>query len=67
MLIVARRRDGSITIGDRVEIGILEIVRKQVTMGIQAPREIGVHRREVRERIQHAQHGEPSEGRMGRS
>jgi carbon storage regulator len=68
MLIVARRRDESIMIGDHVEIRILEIARKQVKIGVQAPREISLHRREVWERIkQGGQHGEPNEGETGRS
>ena len=56
MLVVTRKRNQSIMIRDDVEIKILGIRENQVKVGILAPKEVPVHRREVYERIQR---GEP--------
>jgi len=60
MLVVSRRRDESIMIRDDIEVKIIDIRQNQVKVGITAPREIPVHRREVYERIkaQEAQQAE---------
>lgn len=47
MLVLTRKIDQSIMIGDDVEIVVLEINGSQVRLGVRAPREIRVHRREV--------------------
>lgn len=52
MLILTRRVDEALLIGDDVTITVLEIRGNQVRLGINAPREITVHREEVYERIQ---------------
>jgi carbon storage regulator len=52
MLVLARKRDQSIMIGDDVEIVVVEVHRDQVKLGITAPRHIAVHRKEVYEEIQ---------------
>lgn len=52
MLVLSRQRDESICIGDDVVITIIDIRGDKVRLGIEAPRETGVHRREVLERIQ---------------
>ena len=41
MLIVRRRRGESITIGDEIEIEILDISPTQVKVGIRAPKDVG--------------------------
>jgi carbon storage regulator len=51
MLVVSRRRNESIMIADNVEVKIIDIRQNQVKVGITAPTEIPVHRREVYERI----------------
>jgi carbon storage regulator len=51
MLVVARRKNESIMIQDDIEVTILEIRCNQVKIGIEAPRDIPVNRREVYERI----------------
>ena len=56
MLVVTRKRNQSIMIRDDVEVKILGIRENQVKIGILAPKEVPVHRREVYERIQR---GEP--------
>jgi len=52
MLILTRRIGESIIIGDNIEIRVLDIRGFQARLGIEAPKEIGVHREEIYERIQ---------------
>ena len=52
MLVLSRRKDESIMIGDDVEITIVDIRGDKVRLGITAPKNIPVHRREVYEAIQ---------------
>jgi carbon storage regulator len=52
MLILARKINESIMIGDQVEISIVDIKGDQVKLGISAPRQVKVYRREVYQMIQ---------------
>jgi carbon storage regulator len=52
MLVLSRGRDESIVIGDNIVVTIVDIRRDKVRLGIEAPNEIPVHRREVYEAIQ---------------
>ena len=52
MLVLSRRKDESIMIGDDVEITIVDIRGQKVRLGITAPKNIPVPRREVYEAIQ---------------
>lgn len=52
MLILSRRTDESIVIGDEVTITILSVKGKQVRIGINAPPHVSVHREEIYQRIQ---------------
>jgi carbon storage regulator len=52
MLVLSRQKDESIVIGDDVEITIVDVRGDKVRLGITAPREIPVHRREVYDAIQ---------------
>ncbi len=52
MLVLSRQRDQSIIIGDDVVITIVDVRGDKVKLGIQAPKEISVHRQEVYEAIQ---------------
>jgi len=52
MLVLSRQRDESIMIGDNVVVTIVDIRGDKVRLGIEAPGEIPVHRREVYEAIQ---------------
>lgn len=52
MLVLSRQRDESIMIGDNVQITVVDIRGDKVRLGIVAPAEIAVHRKEVYEAIQ---------------
>ncbi|MEM7625099.1 MAG: carbon storage regulator CsrA [Planctomycetota bacterium] len=52
MLVLSRQRDETIMIGDDVEITVVDIRGDKVRLGINAPRTIQVHRKEVYEAIQ---------------
>lgn len=54
MLVLSRKLNQSIMIGDNVRIVVVSVDRDQVKLGIDAPREIAVHRSEVFEEIQRA-------------
>ena len=52
MLILARRIGESIMVGDQVEISVVDIKGDQVKLGIKAPAQVKVYRREVYAAIQ---------------
>ncbi len=52
MLVLSRQRDESIIIGENIVVTIVDIRGDKVRLGIEAPTEIPVHRREVFEAIQ---------------
>ena len=52
MLVLSRQRDESIMIGDEVEITIVDVRGDKVRLGINAPKHIPVHRREIYNAIQ---------------
>jgi carbon storage regulator len=52
MLVLSRQRDESIMIGDNVQVTIVDIRGDKVRLGIIAPTEIPVHRKEVYDAIQ---------------
>jgi carbon storage regulator len=51
MLVLARRVDEVIMIGDDISITVIKLVDGRVRLGIQAPKEIPVHRLEVYDAI----------------
>ncbi|MCL1864424.1 MAG: carbon storage regulator CsrA [Spirochaetes bacterium] len=51
MLVLARRLNESIMIGDDIEIIVIDIKGDQVKLGIKAPRKITVHRKEIYQEI----------------
>jgi len=52
MLILSRKINETINIGDKVEVSIIDIRGDQVKIGIKAPREVKVYRQEVYKAIQ---------------
>ncbi len=52
MLVLTRKPNQAIVIGDDIRIVVVSVDRDQVRIGIEAPREISVHRAEVYEEIQ---------------
>jgi carbon storage regulator len=51
MLVLSRRLDETLIIGDDIKIKVLGISGNQIRIGIEAPKEISVHREEVYLRI----------------
>ena len=47
MLVLTRKKHQSIMIGDNIEISVLDVIGDKVRIGIQAPREVSVFRKEV--------------------
>ena len=47
MLVLTRKSNQSIMIGDDIEVSVLSVVGEKVRIGIQAPRAVPVYRREV--------------------
>ena len=54
MLVVTRKRNESIIIGDGIEVRVLRTGREGVKLGVSAPAHIAVHRKEVYEQIRQA-------------
>ena len=52
MLVLTRRLNQSIKIGDDVEITVIEVRGDQVRLGVSAPRDVAVHRKEIYLQIQ---------------
>ena len=52
MLVLSRKKDEKIIIGDHITVMVIEIRGDKVRLGIDAPKEISVHRQEVYEAIQ---------------
>ena len=51
MLVLSRQRDETIMIGDNIEVTVVDIRGDKVRLGINAPKEISVHRKEVYDAI----------------
>ncbi len=52
MLVLSRRRDESIVIGENIQIAVVDIRGDKVRIGIDAPTAVCVHRKELREAIE---------------
>ena len=51
MLVLTRKPNQAIVIGDDIRVVVVSVARDQVRLGIEAPREVSVHRAEVYEEI----------------
>ena len=64
MLVLSRKRDEKIVIGDNITVMVIEIRGDKVRLGIEAPREVSVHRQEVYEAIKR-EHGHQQQSPPG--
>ncbi len=51
MLVLSRKKDEVIVIGDDIEITVVDVRGDQVKIGVSAPRSVSIHRKEVYEAI----------------
>ena len=61
MLILTRKVGESVLIGDDISITVLSVRGNQVKLGVQAPKEVSVHREEIYQRTKQTQ-DEPANG-----
>ncbi len=54
MLILSRRKGESIVIGDNIEICVIDVQGETIKIGIDAPRTVSVHRKEIYNEIENA-------------
>ena len=57
MLVLSRKKNESIVINDDIEIVVVEIRGDKVRLGIEAPKDVSVHRREVYDAIKRNEEG----------
>jgi carbon storage regulator len=63
MLVLTRKSNQSIMIGDDIEVSVLAIMGEKVRIGIQAPRDVPVFRKEVYLEIQDEQPNQAKDAR----
>ena len=61
MLVLSRKKNESIVINDDITVVVVEIRGDKVRLGVEAPKEVPVHRREVYDAIKRSENGEQSE------
>ena len=60
MLILTRRVGETLMIGDQVTVTVLGVKGNQVRIGINAPKDLAVHREEIFQRIRREKDAEPA-------
>jgi carbon storage regulator len=55
MLVLSRKKNESIIINDNIIVMVVEVRGDKVRLGIDAPKEVSVHRREIYEAIKHGE------------
>jgi carbon storage regulator len=63
MLVLTRKINESIIIGDDIEIVIVDVYRNRVRIGINAPAEVTIHRKEIYRTVRKIQNG--NSGKIG--
>ncbi len=66
MLVLSRKKNESIVINDDITIVVVEIRGDKVRLGVEAPKEVPVHRREVFDAI-HRNEGAADSGSLGKA
>lgn len=66
MLILTRRVGETVMVGDEVTITVLGVKGNQVRLGINAPKDVAVHREEIYQRIKHEHDEHEPQGSVGR-
>ncbi len=64
MLVLSRKKNESIVINNDIRIVVVEIRGDKVRLGVEAPREVPVHRHEVYEAIQGQQQAEAGDAAL---
>ncbi|RUL89028.1 carbon storage regulator CsrA [Tautonia sociabilis] len=64
MLVLSRKKNESIIINDHIVVTVVEIRGDKVRLGIEAPKDVSVHRREVYEAIQNQADARPQPTRL---
>jgi carbon storage regulator len=67
MLVLTRKSNQSIMIGDDIEVSVLSVVGEKVRIGIQAPQEIPVFRKEIYLEIHREEGTEVAPGQAARA
>lgn len=62
MLILTRRVGESLMVGDDITITVLGVKGNQVRIGVNAPKDVAVHREEIFNRIHEGEDAPPQEG-----